>query len=203
MTPRIEAQPVASLRDRIIAAADDLFRKQGIRGVGVEAIAEAAGTNKMTLYRYFDSKDELVAAWVETLIAPKDAEWEELSEKHRDNPTGHLREWSERVAAKLAAIEGRGSPIHNALAELPERDHPARRVLQNYKQREYRRVRRLCETAEFQNPDLAANLFYMMLEGASNCVACVGTKQIGEHLVQLVDLMIANNRTPGRRRRRL
>ena len=35
-------------------AAGDLFHKQGIRGVGVEAIAEAAQTNKMTLYRYFD-----------------------------------------------------------------------------------------------------------------------------------------------------
>jgi AcrR family transcriptional regulator len=203
MTPKTETQPVASLRDRIIAAADDLFRKQGIRGVGVEAIAEAAGTNKMTLYRYFDSKDELVAAWVERLIAPKDAEWEELSEKFKGDPTGHLQEWSKRVAAKLAAIEGRGSPIHNAIAELPEHDHPARRVLQSYKQREYKRVRRLCDEAGFQNPDLAANLFYLMLEGANNCVSCVGTKQIGEHLVQLVDLMIVNNRTQGKKRQRL
>jgi hypothetical protein len=42
-----------------------------------------------------------------------------------------------------------------------------------------------------------------MLEGASNCVSCVGTKQIGEHLVQLVDLMIVNNKTQGRRPQRL
>src|SRR3569623_1359443 len=45
-------------RQRILAAADDLFRRQGIRGVGVEAIAEAAETNKKTLYRHFPSKDE-------------------------------------------------------------------------------------------------------------------------------------------------
>ena len=38
-------------RERIIDAARDLFRKHGLRGVGVDAIAEAAGTNKMTLYR--------------------------------------------------------------------------------------------------------------------------------------------------------
>ena len=44
-------------RQRILDAADDLFRRVGIRGVGVEAIAEAAGTNKMTLYRHFESKD--------------------------------------------------------------------------------------------------------------------------------------------------
>jgi AcrR family transcriptional regulator len=41
-------------RERIIAAARDLFYRQGIRAVGVDAIAEAAGTNNMTLYRHFE-----------------------------------------------------------------------------------------------------------------------------------------------------
>src|SRR5215467_14424683 len=82
------------------------------------------------------------------------------------------------------------SILHNAMAELPEADHPARKLIQEYKKREHKRIRCLCEAAEFQNPELAANLFYMMLEGATNCVQCVGTKQIAEHLIQLVDLMI-------------
>ncbi len=56
-------------RERIIAAARDLFYRHGIRAVGVEAIAEAAGTNKMTLYRHFDSKDELVAEYLRGLAA--------------------------------------------------------------------------------------------------------------------------------------
>jgi AcrR family transcriptional regulator len=203
MTPKTETHPAASLRERILAAADDLFRRQGIRGVGVEAIAEAAGTNKMTLYRYFESKDELIAEWVGGIIAKKDAEWDELSAAHKDDPTGHLQAWSRRLAKKLADMEARGSILHSAIAELPEQDHPARRIIQGYKQREHKRVRRLCEEAGFQNPSLAANLFYMMLEGASNCVSCVGTKQIGEHLVQLVDLMVENSRTQGRNRQRL
>ena len=43
-------------RDRILETARDMFHKHGIKGVGVDAITEAAGTNKMTLYRHFDSK---------------------------------------------------------------------------------------------------------------------------------------------------
>jgi len=58
-------------RQRILEAADDLFRRVGIRGVGVEAIAEAAGTNKMTLYRHFESKDELIAEWVRGIVEKK------------------------------------------------------------------------------------------------------------------------------------
>ena len=46
-------------RDRILETAQDMFHKHGIKGVGVDAITEAAGTNKMTLYRHFESKDEL------------------------------------------------------------------------------------------------------------------------------------------------
>src|SRR5438270_2594640 len=51
------------VRARILVAAGNLFHSQGIRGIGVEAIAEAADTNKMTLYRHFPSKDELIAEW--------------------------------------------------------------------------------------------------------------------------------------------
>lgn len=198
MTPKPETQPAGSMRERILAAADDLFRKQGIRGVGVEALAEAAGTNKMTLYRYFDSKDALIEAWVSGIIAQKDEEWKEMCATYEGDPQGHLREWSRRLAEKLAAMEARGSALHNAIAELPEADHPARRVIQNFKSREHKRVRRLCEQAGFENPDLSANLFYMMVEGASNCVQCIGTKQLGQHLVQLVDQMIETNRARGR-----
>ena len=51
-------------RERILAVAAELFYRHGIRAVGVDAIAEAAGTNKMTLYRHFASKDELVAEYL-------------------------------------------------------------------------------------------------------------------------------------------
>ena len=54
-------------RERILVVAADLFYRHGIRAVGVEAIADAAGTNKMTLYRHFASKDELVAEYLRCL----------------------------------------------------------------------------------------------------------------------------------------
>lgn len=194
MTAKRQAEPVIPPRERIIAAAADLFHKQGIRGVGVEAIADAAGTNKMTLYRHFESKDELIAEWARGICAQKEALWDELSAKYPDDPEAQLVEWSRRVAAKLAEMERRGSMLANALAELPDKDHPARRVIQAHKQRELKHVQQLCEEAGFQDPDLAANLFYLLLEGAQGCVQCTGMKRVGEDLVRLVDLMVANSR---------
>ena len=193
MTAKRQTQPIPPPRERIIAAAAELFQKQGIRGVGVEAIAEAADTNKMTLYRHFASKDELIAEWARGIIEQKEAEWEELSAKHPGDPTGQLQEWSRRVAANLAALERRGSMLANALAELPDRDHPARRVIQAHKLREHKRIQQLCQEAGFPDPDLSANLFFLLLEGAFSCVQCTGIKRVGEDLVRLVDRMVANS----------
>jgi AcrR family transcriptional regulator len=182
------------LRERILVAAGDLFHKQGIRGVGVEAIAEAAQTNKMTLYRYFASKDELITEWVRGMIAHKEEDWKDLSARYRGDPEGQLQEWSRRIAAKLRAMEERGSALGNAFAELPDPNHPARRVMQEHKVREHKRVVRLCKAAGFPDPAFSANLFTMLLEGAHSCGTCVGMRQIGEHLVQVVNLMVENNR---------
>src|SRR4051812_20121473 len=80
-------------RARILAAAADLFYRHGIRAVGVEAIAEAAGTNKMTLYRHFDSKDELVAEYLRQSANGADACWDRFETAHSGDPLAQLRAW--------------------------------------------------------------------------------------------------------------
>ncbi|MQW36376.1 TetR/AcrR family transcriptional regulator [Sinorhizobium meliloti] len=52
-------------RERIVSAASKLFYAEGIRAVGVDAVAEAAGVTKRTLYYHFKSKDDLIAAYLE------------------------------------------------------------------------------------------------------------------------------------------
>ena len=69
-------------RERILAAARELFYRRGIHAVGVDAIAEAAGTNKMTLYRHFTSKDVLIAACLSELTQEFDAAWDALAAAH-------------------------------------------------------------------------------------------------------------------------
>jgi AcrR family transcriptional regulator len=188
--PDVPPAAVSPLRDRILATADDLFRRHGIRGVGVELIAAEAGTNKMTLYRYFESKDQLIAEWMRGIIAQKEAAWDEIVAQHPDDPGAQLVSWSRRTGAALAQMEERGSAILNALAELPEPDHPARRAIDEHRRREHQRIIELCRQAGFPEPELAADQFYFLLEGAKSCVQCIGMKRVGEHLMRLVDSML-------------
>src|SRR5215469_11806964 len=120
-------------RARILAAAAELFYRHGIRAVGVEAIAEAAGTNKMTLYRHFDSKDELVAEYLRQAAKEADSCWGHYQAAHPSKPLAQLRAWLAEMAEHLANADERGCALANAAVELPEKDHPARRVIEEFK----------------------------------------------------------------------
>jgi len=98
-------------RDRILAVAADLFYRHGIRAVGVEAVAETAGTNKMTLYRHFASKDELVAAYLRCLAEKASASWDKLAAQHAGNPRAQLRAWLETMASHVDSGEQRGCAL--------------------------------------------------------------------------------------------
>src|ERR1700743_2391796 len=119
-------------RERIISTARDLFRKHGIRGVGVEAIAEAAGTNKMTLYRHFGSKDELVIEYLNYKGKKSEEIWAEIEAASPGDAVGQLRAFILK-AARFIAEDERGCDLANAALELSESDHPARRVIEAFK----------------------------------------------------------------------
>ncbi|TMJ25354.1 MAG: TetR/AcrR family transcriptional regulator, partial [Alphaproteobacteria bacterium] len=153
-------------RERILAVACDLFYRHGIKAVGVESVAEAAGTNKMTLYRHFASKDELVAEYLRRLAGKASASWDKLAAAHPDNPRGQLRAWLKEMAGRLASGDDRGCALANAAIELPEKGHPARRVIEAFKGAQRERITKLCGAAGLAEPELLADELFLLLEGA-------------------------------------
>jgi AcrR family transcriptional regulator len=184
-------------RARILAAAGDLFYRHGIRAVGVEAIAEAAGTNKMTLYRHFASKDVLVAEYLRQFAHASDGCWERFTQTHPDDPLAQLFAWLEEMALLLTRPEERGCALANAAIELPEKDHPARRVIEEYKRAQRMRLVRLCEQAGLSDPDLLADELHLLLEGVRVTAQSVGTDGLAARLLHMGKAMIAAH-TPSR-----
>jgi AcrR family transcriptional regulator len=178
-------------RERILAVAADLFYRHGIRAVGVEAIAEAAGTNKMTLYRHFASKDELVAAYLRCLAEKASASWDKLAAQHAGDPRAQLRAWLENMAGHLDSGDQRGCPLSNAAVELPEKDHPARPVIEAFKNVQRNRIIQLCAAADLAQPELLADELFLLLEGARVTAQSMGRAGLGERLIRMGEAMIA------------
>jgi AcrR family transcriptional regulator len=185
-------------RARILVAAADLFYRHGIRAVGVEAIAEAAGTNKMTLYRHFASKDELVAEYLRQSANTADGCWEQFAQAHPGDPLAQLCAWLEEMARHLAEPNERGCALANAAVELPEKDHPARRVIEEYKTAQRTRLARLAAEAGLSEPEMLADELHLLLEGARVTAQSVGTEGLAARLLHMGKAMIAAHR---RRRR--
>src|SRR3979409_2453674 len=152
-------------RERIISTARDLFRKRGIRGIGVDAIAEAAGTNKMTLYRHFGSKDELIVACLRDAGREVEALWSGVEATYPGDPLAQLSAWI-RCGAECAGGDGRGCDMANVAVELAESDHPARYVIEEFKTAQRDRLARLCRDAGIAKADLLADTLSLLLEGA-------------------------------------
>src|SRR2546429_8803102 len=87
-----------SARERLLAAADQLFYAEGVHVVGVDRIAERAGVTKATLYNTFGSKEELVRAYLEE----------------------HMRRRQERIARILAAHDSPRKRILGIFAEVED-----------------------------------------------------------------------------------
>ena len=190
-------------RERILAAAGDLFYRQGIRAVGVEAIAEAAGTNKMTLYRHFESKDALVAEYLRLAMrmpyrssspaSEADAHCAEFEARHPADPRAQLVGWLSDMADAIASTDDRGCPLANAAIELPDKRHPARNVIEQFKLKARKRLAALCRGAGLRNPDLLADELYLLLEGARVSAQSIDAKEIASRFRKMSELLIASH----------
>src|SRR6266702_8753012 len=89
--------PLSSPRDRLIEAATRLFCRYGVNSVGFDAIVEAAGTAKTTLYKVFGSKDRLV----EAVLERQGENWRAWFLAELDEPGGPARERLERIGSVL------------------------------------------------------------------------------------------------------
>jgi AcrR family transcriptional regulator len=151
-------------RDRIFETAREMFYARGIRAVGVESIAAEAGTTKMSLYRNFPSKDELVAECLRDESRQSWEWWDEIAAPHAGAPRAQLEALFDGFANKTCD-QVYGCGLSNAAIELHEPDHPARAVALEHKRGVHARLVELTKAAGAQDEELADSLM-MLLEGA-------------------------------------
>ena len=188
--PAAASHPPVPPRQRILTVARELFYRRGIHAVGVDAIAEAAGTNKMTLYRHFSSKDELVAACLRELVAEIDAEWDAIAAVHPDDPKGELAAWLQHIGQWFIRESGRGCALANAAVELPDQDHPARRVIREHKSAVRERLIRLCCDAGLRDPEAVASQVFLVCEGARVAAQSLGSDEPLRRLAALLNDLV-------------
>lgn len=163
-------------RQRLLAAAADLFYRQGIGAVGVDLVSKQAGVSKRTLYQQFGSKDQLVAQSLDAhgmaflgLYLPAGG--------HDDvPPRQQILAIFDALGRWTASDEFRGCPFVNTATELADPGHPARRVARDYKLRLRDYFARQAERGHATDPERLADQLIVVFDGAI-VQAVMGTGQ--------------------------
>ena len=164
--PTTARNPHTPAGARILDTASVLFYERGIRAVGVDLIADEAGTTKKTLYDRFGSKDALVAAYLSRRAEQWVAFLDAYLDEHAPDPG------APRVLAVVDALEermrgqDRGCAFVNAYAELGGTDHPANAVIRQNKRYMRTLFVRLADEAGLRDPDTVGAQLHLLYEGA-------------------------------------
>ncbi|WP_273457244.1 TetR/AcrR family transcriptional regulator [Nevskia ramosa] len=159
------AVPKVRVRDRILDTARGLFYRYGLRAVGVEAIATEAGTNKMSFYRCFPSKDELIAEYLREQGRGYWDWWDAAIAPHAGDARRQLEALFDNYMTLTCKDGSRGCSFGNAVVELPEGDHPGRRVIEQHKAEMRGRLRTLSSEAGATDPEALGDTLMLLMEG--------------------------------------
>jgi AcrR family transcriptional regulator len=113
-------------RQRLLETADRLFYRDGIRAVGIDRIIAEAGVAKMSLYKHFPSKDDLILAYLDRRAQQGRAAVQDLIARYPGDPRGALHAWAVAFTEDGVVDEYRGCTFINAAAEYGQPDHPVR-----------------------------------------------------------------------------
>ena len=154
-----------SARDRILDTASNLFYRDGYHAVGIDTIVERSGVAKMTLYRHFPSKDELIAAYLERANA-EFWDWLEGEIAPLDDPKPKLLAAFEATAKLATSPQCLGCTFQAAASEFPELEHPGHEVALAHKRRVLERLAELAREAGLADPDGLAGQLLLLMDGA-------------------------------------
>ena len=179
----------ADARDRILETAAKLFARDGYRAVGVDRIVAESGVAKMTLYRHFPSKDDLIAAYLHER-ADWRFRWLERITEGAD-PRTALETIMDEVGELATSPEFQGCAFLASAAEFPELDHPGHFLAQHHKTRIIEFLESLAAAAGVPDPRGLAEDLLLVMDGAWSASRVFGEDNHGRRAGAMGRALIA------------
>lgn len=155
----------ASVHERIIDAATALFYAGGIRATSADRVIEVVGISKVTFYRHFRTKDDLVVAYLERRAA-----WERGGIEHARESGADARDVLHLIAKGIgdeSCQSGfRGCPFINAAAEYPDPENPVRMVVDAHRRWFHDAMTSILKGSGVPDLSVAADELVMLRDGA-------------------------------------
>jgi AcrR family transcriptional regulator len=185
----------SATRAKVLDAAERLFYEEGIRATGVESIAQAAGVAKISLYRTFDTKDDLVVAYLRRRRRAYWERWDALAGQH-DDPADRLLAVIDHIADRASVPGYRGCPFMNCAIEFPDPASPQHVLAAAVKAEVRQRLTSMCAPLS-ASPARLADALFLLIEGAyAACHTAAGPAGPAAALASAARALIAAEQPP-------
>ena len=176
-------------KDKAFQTAARLFYQHGYRAIGVDTLAAESGIGKMTLYRHYPSKDDLIVAY---LRDRNELFWRNFEEITKNAPSARakLLAFFESLQNYISTPACYGCPFLNVATEYPETDYPGHQVAVEHKQSVRAKFRQLAKEAGARKPDVLADQLFLLMDGAYMASRMFGTRNPASHLASAVKTLI-------------
>jgi len=154
-----------SARERLLAAANELFYEEGVNTVGIDRVIERAGVAKATLYSAFGSKDELIRAYLEQRYQARRERTMRALEKY-ESPRERLMAVFDTLADSLSQPNYHGCAFVNASAEARP-GSPIETAVDGYRGWLRGLLTQLAQEAGAADPQQLAWQLHLLYDGAS------------------------------------
>lgn len=162
-------------RQRVLETADRLFYAEGVRAVGIDRIIAEAAVAKMSLYKHFPSKDDLILAVLQYREQAVLAFFASAMERHGKRDKDQLRAFFAALKEWFESPGFRGCAFQNAAIELADPDHPASAFVRGHKERFAAFLRGLVKQAVGRAAAKIAPAVNLLVEGAIVTAVIQGT----------------------------
>lgn len=156
-----------STREHILNVASELFATRGINATGVDTIVSAAGIAKMTLYKYFKSKEQLIVEYLQKHDEHLKQGLFGRLENRTGNAASQLRELVDAATEWIADPEFKGFAFINAFVEFPESESQVHQVSVEFAQALRGAITHIARDAGARQPETLALQLSMLIEGAA------------------------------------
>ena len=157
-TERRQRTPLAVTRERVLGIAERMFRQSGVQAVSVDAIAQAAGIKKMTLYRCFPSKEELVLACMDQWEAAFRRIWDQAQDQYPNEPARQLLAFFQSIHELVSQPGYSGNVFMHLMTDYTDPEHHICVRVREQRASLRADVRNLLAKAEAPDPDQLAEL---------------------------------------------
>ena len=154
-----------NLKNQILETASELFYSQGIKATGIETIVKTAGTTKMSLYKYFPSKDDLVIAFLRKRDEDFTHWFVDQVNSKAELPKDKLGAIFDTLGEWLEIPQFRGCAFINAAAEFPVENNPVQQVSAEFYEKFRNYIADLARSAGAENPENLAQQLALLIEG--------------------------------------